>query len=312
MENVKYHLSIYDGCLITPKQYDVSMKGKIKCPDCGGRMMKSSNRDTHYFKHIGDWDKTNQHHIGSSMTQWHLDWQKKYDKTEIRVSTDNSYVILDIFLEDSKTVIEVQHSPLSEKHIEKTIELEKQGYKVIWIFDILSNNFAEHKMSAFLRNTNAMIIFDYHTHLERVVAYDKSFNLFKREFNFNNNYYESFALIKKPKNYKLNNKLQKVFLSDKYFSQKKKVKEDKPKIIPKKEYKPKIKLLKKDEKIKQQKEKEIKELLKNKTEHILYFQPHNDVFDLAIHVMEKKKVFRWENLQYDDDTIETKINHCFN
>lgn len=160
MAQITYNLAELNGKLITPLQYLKKNKGQIICPDCGGDMKKSSNKSTHYFAHKNNNNNHLTHAIQNLMTPWHLNLQAMFIKKEIRIKIENGYLIADI-LYDDKTIIEVQNSPISYYHIEKTIELEKQGYDVIWIFNNTERiKFKTEDCKDFFKETRAKILFN--------------------------------------------------------------------------------------------------------------------------------------------------------
>lgn len=74
------------------------------------------------------------------MSEWHIRMQSYFQKEEREVrfqDLDSGDVhIADVFIKDSNTVIEFQHSPISEEeYLSRTIFHLKNGRRIVWIFD---------------------------------------------------------------------------------------------------------------------------------------------------------------------------------
>ena len=86
----------------------------------------------------------------SDMSEWHLGWQRRFPddcQEVVRESEDGERHRADVLIEDSRIVIEFQHSPLSQKEFrERSDFYNKLEYKIIWLFD-MSDAFKEERLS---------------------------------------------------------------------------------------------------------------------------------------------------------------------
>ncbi len=108
------------------------------CPQCGCKLiLKMGSVRHHHFAHPNTTICNDSWHY--DMTEWHYEWQNKFPKEyqEIVKVADNQKHRADILIEDSKVVIEFQHSPLSPTEFEdRNTFYNKLGYRVVWIFDV--------------------------------------------------------------------------------------------------------------------------------------------------------------------------------
>ena len=117
----------------------------LYCPACGEpvKHKKGKTRRWH-FAHLPDSncqygkDKDYNH-------EWHIRMQEYFplDTREYRfVDSDTKEVhIADVFLPDSNTVLEFQHSPISEEEfLSRTNFHKKEGRRIVWLFDESEKN----------------------------------------------------------------------------------------------------------------------------------------------------------------------------
>ena len=72
------------------------------------------------------------------MSEWHISWQKRFpeDCREVVLENNGEKHRADIFLEEYKTVIEIQHSPISQDEFNRRNQFYTEcGFFLIWIFD---------------------------------------------------------------------------------------------------------------------------------------------------------------------------------
>lgn len=109
------------------------------CPTCGEKLvLKKGEIRVHHFAHpanskcLDNWDY--------DMSDWHVHWQEQFphDSQEVVKERDGKKHRADVLLEDCKTVIEFQHSPLKPSEFaERNRFYNSLGYKVVWIFDVI-------------------------------------------------------------------------------------------------------------------------------------------------------------------------------
>ena len=118
---------------------EASRDGDYFCEACGEKLvLKNGKIRAPHFSHkkgtlcTDDWD--------NEMSFWHLCWQKKFsfEQREIVKNYRNKKHRADVLIDDIKTVIEFQHSPLSsEEFTERNNFFNALGYKVVWVFDVV-------------------------------------------------------------------------------------------------------------------------------------------------------------------------------
>lgn len=106
------------------------------CPICNEILrMNTGLQKAHYFSHLPNtlckdfWKY--------DMSEWHFAWQEQFpmESQEVVFENDNEIHRADVFIKN--TVIEFQHSPISEIDFDSRNNFyNKLGFKVIWIFDI--------------------------------------------------------------------------------------------------------------------------------------------------------------------------------
>ena len=107
------------------------------CPICNEEVItRKGSINSHHFAH-----KNNSKCLLSDgwhydMSDWHYDWQNQFpiENQEVIFKFNNKIHRADVFI--NNTVIEFQHSSISESEFnERNDFYKKLGYKVIWVFD---------------------------------------------------------------------------------------------------------------------------------------------------------------------------------
>ncbi len=110
---------------------------KYFCPVCGSELVcKFGDVKIHHFAHQRNTICKDSWHY--DMSEWHFEWQNLFEDKYQEVVKSNNGVKhrADILIEETKTVIEFQHSSLSYDEFEDRNNFYKElGYKIIWIFD---------------------------------------------------------------------------------------------------------------------------------------------------------------------------------
>ncbi len=118
---------------------DVDEKKQYYCPSCGEKLFIKNKGEiiAHHFSHYqGTICKDSWHY---DMSLWHINWQNRFPRScqEIVKKIGEQKHRADILIENSKTVIEFQHSDLSkEEFIDRNTFYNELGYKVVWVFDV--------------------------------------------------------------------------------------------------------------------------------------------------------------------------------
>lgn len=104
------------------------------CPDCNSLMTPKCGT-----KMIWHWAHKNKDVICNykGETEWYRYWKSKFNKDECEIIMDYYGIkhIADVF--KNNTVIEFQHSPITEDEIEnRNYFYNFMDYKVIWVFDL--------------------------------------------------------------------------------------------------------------------------------------------------------------------------------
>ena len=108
------------------------------CPSCGEELaLKKGSIKLHHFSHKSNSLCNDAWHY--DMSEWHSEWQNKFPKQyqEIVKTFEGETHRADVLIEETKVVIEFQHSPLSfEEFIDRNGFYVELGYTVIWVFDV--------------------------------------------------------------------------------------------------------------------------------------------------------------------------------
>ena len=118
---------------------DEAVKGNnYRCPVCEERLeLRQGARRMHHFAH---WKGLSCSDTWSSdMSEWHLRWQSKFPKENLEVVVEREGIKhrADVLIEDSKLVIEFQHSTLTPLEFKERNEFYTGcGYHVVWLFDM--------------------------------------------------------------------------------------------------------------------------------------------------------------------------------
>ena len=115
------------------------VKEKYFCPSCGEELiMRKGEIRAHHFAHKPNsvcsdgWNY--------DMSDWHINWQDKFpvEMQEVVKKHNGKTHRADVLIEDTKTVIEFQHSPLSaDEFDDRNTFYRELGYKVVWVFDVI-------------------------------------------------------------------------------------------------------------------------------------------------------------------------------
>lgn len=113
---------------------------KCFCPVCNEELrLRKGGKNRPHFAHKQDTECQ----YGKDQdykSEWHIRMQEYFPREacEVRFTDDETgeVHIADVFLEDSKTVLEFQHSPISEDEFKsRTIFHLKNGRRIVWLFD---------------------------------------------------------------------------------------------------------------------------------------------------------------------------------
>ena len=119
-EGVRYHIDQADP------------DNKYFCPVCKGELIqRRGQKKIHHFAHKKEIACTDNWHY-EEMTEWHSDWQERYPEEcrEVVVGNHRADILI------NGTVIEFQHSPMSEAVFEeRSAFYTGEGYKLVWLFD---------------------------------------------------------------------------------------------------------------------------------------------------------------------------------
>ena len=105
------------------------------CPICNGKVrLRVGDINTAHFSHIHACSDDFTH----DMSEWHKSWQMLFPlkNREVVISNGNETHRADVLCYG--TVIEFQHSPISESEFWRRNDFyTSAGYKVVWIFDVI-------------------------------------------------------------------------------------------------------------------------------------------------------------------------------
>ena len=115
------------------------------CPVCGKPLIiKAKNSDiathfAHKSKCLDDWSH--------DMSEWHKAWQEKFPEQYREIVLENNGIKHRADVLINNTVIEFQHSPITNKEILARNEFYLScGYRVVWVFDAtdkIKNDYAD-------------------------------------------------------------------------------------------------------------------------------------------------------------------------
>ena len=108
------------------------------CPSCREKLIvRKGQVNIPHFAHKQNTKCTDSWH--EDMSEWHKYWQSIFpiETQEVYKEKDGISHRADVLIENTKTVLEFQHSPLSVEEFEDRNHFYNDlGYKVIWIFDV--------------------------------------------------------------------------------------------------------------------------------------------------------------------------------
>lgn len=116
------------------------------CPICEEKLeLRQGDIRMHHFAHWKNRSCTDT--WSSDMSEWHINWQAQFPEEcqEVVVEFDGKKHRADVLIEESKLVVEFQHSPLSPREFaERNDFYTRSGYHVIWLFDMTKGFDDEH------------------------------------------------------------------------------------------------------------------------------------------------------------------------
>lgn len=110
------------------------------CPDCGNPVIfRNGSHNIPHFAHKAD-SECSYGKDKDSKSPWHIRMQEIFpvDSLEVRFHDEKTgeLHIADVFLKESNTVIEFQHSPIEDEELVKRTRFHvSEGRRVVWIFD---------------------------------------------------------------------------------------------------------------------------------------------------------------------------------
>lgn len=111
---------------------------KYYCPICEERLtIRHGSINTPHFAHKSNNACSEKDGWHYDMSAWHYDWQNQFPLKNQEIVFKNNGKIhrADVFI--NNTVIEFQHSPISESEFyERNDFYKKLKYKIVWIFDV--------------------------------------------------------------------------------------------------------------------------------------------------------------------------------
>ena len=106
------------------------------CPQCGAPLIIKAVDSLAVKAHFAHRKGSDCDSFSHDMSDWHLDWQKKFpiENREVVIEKDGIKHRADVCI--NNTVIEFQHSPITAEEISQRNEFYLScGYNMIWIFD---------------------------------------------------------------------------------------------------------------------------------------------------------------------------------
>jgi len=123
---------------------DSSANVQYYCPTCDLELVRRMGEiKAHHFAHKKGMVCNDTWHY-EEMCEWHASWQNRFPKEyqEVVKQHNNRRHRADVLIENNKLVIEFQHSKLSiDEFRDRNSFFKSLGYKVIWIFDRVSDSF---------------------------------------------------------------------------------------------------------------------------------------------------------------------------
>ena len=115
-----------------------SHKGKkYFCPLCGSELIrKCGTRIKHHFAHKNCKDCDSWYNFENAMSEWHIEWQKKFPKKLREIPIENNIDKHRADIKAENLIIEFQHSPITGKEFDKRCEFYSKENLLIWLFDV--------------------------------------------------------------------------------------------------------------------------------------------------------------------------------
>jgi hypothetical protein len=125
---IKFAFCLETQSEINIDNYDFNIHKTLLCKYNHPLLPKLGKQLIHHYSHYPNTLCS----LTNPKTIWHENWQKLFKKTEVAFRKEIGKHIADIVTENNR-VVEIQHSPISEKDIKSR---EKTYKDMIWIFDI--------------------------------------------------------------------------------------------------------------------------------------------------------------------------------
>ena len=120
--------------------YKATTGGEYYCQICHEKVfLKKGAIKAPHFSHYPNKTCTDTFHY-EEMSQWHLRWQDffPFECQEVILRNEGVTHRADVLIEQSKTVVEFQHSAMSSHEFDRRNGFYVScGYRVVWVFDML-------------------------------------------------------------------------------------------------------------------------------------------------------------------------------
>ncbi len=146
---------------------DASKTEEYFCGCCGNRVVfRKGTKKLPHFAHPKGTECVDRWNY--EMSEWHKSWQEQFplETREVVIENETGKHRADVLLEEVKTVIEFQNSPMNEKEFQERNRFYTAcGYHVIWLFN-LKEPYESGRLSRFYGNDhdfvwkNAKTVFD--------------------------------------------------------------------------------------------------------------------------------------------------------
>lgn len=117
------------------KASNANKEAKYRCPVCGNEViLKSGLKNVDHFAHVANECEDTWNY---DMSAWHIEMQSYFpvENREVVVKSQGKVHRADVLV--GKTVIEMQHSPISAEEFNDRNEFFRSlGYRLVWVFDV--------------------------------------------------------------------------------------------------------------------------------------------------------------------------------
>ena len=142
--------------------YEAESNKKYFCPVCGQEVIqRRGSINVHHYAHKANRDELCDDWT-HDMSDWHRDWQSMFPKEsrEVVIQLNGVKHRADIIID--KTVIEFQHSRISDEEFwERNEFYTEAGYEVVWLFDMMEEFDMEHIIA---KDKDGHYKWNYHWH----------------------------------------------------------------------------------------------------------------------------------------------------